>query len=797
MKCIKILILILLISIFYQQKTEALVPTNVKADSLLNQTPVSYPFSFIVMGDSQPYGGQLLNDIFIETLSQVAELAIPITFVIICGDLTELGNEEGYIAYSECITDWMDSTSIPFYSLPGNHDFYDLNAFENYEYYIDSRLDYYFDYGNNRFITLNNVRDPEINSYHITEAQLDSVDTWLSSGPANKFVFNHVSIVRDHHGGGFVNEGYEAFHNRLVEYNAVADFNGHHRDYYRNDVDETFYVTTAGAGGAIGGDFYPPLSYNNHHWLYVTVDEQNNVLVEMYFLNTGHDNVASLYDLQLNPRQVSPSIFINEFMASNEETITDPQGDYDDWIEIYNAENYPVNIGGMYITDDLSDPAKWKIPDTQPDSTTIQPGEYLLLWADEDIDDGVLHLDIKLSVEGEEIGLYTNDLTSKIDSIRFDVQIVDESYGRYSDGGDYWSSMSPSPGVTNNLLSDFYAEPFTGSVPLQVIFTDISTGSVTNWEWDFNNDDLIDSNDQNPTHEYTNVGIYTVSLYVTDGLTANTETKTDYIEVLIPVIADFTADPLSGLAPLDVSFTSTSTGNITSWEWDFDDDEITDSIEENPSYTYEYPGNYSVALKVSDGVYSDTLLVIDYITVAEVVVPINANFTADPLAGMTPLTVNFTDDSSGSITTWEWDFDNDGNIDSTDENPTYVYSEMGLYSVKLTVSDGINTDSEVKPDYIEATGTTIDNNLLSNITQLYQNNPNPFNPTTSIKFSIKDNETGFLKIFNIKGQIMASQTFNSGRHNYSWNANNCSSGIYFYELKTSSFTETKKMLLLK
>jgi len=153
--------------------------------------------------------------------------------------------------------------------------------------------------------------------------------------------------------------------------------------------------------------------------------------------------------------------------------------------------------------------------------------------------------------------------------------------------------------------------------------------------------------------------------------------------------------------------------------------------------------------------------------------------------------------SSGSIATFEWDFDNDGNIDSFDENPTHVYSEMGLYTVKLIVSDGINTNSEVKPDYIEVTGTTVDNTFPFNITELNQNNPNPFNPNTSIKFSIKDNDTGFLTIFNIKGQIMASQTFNSGRHTYFWNADNCSSGIYFYKLKTSSFTETKKMLLLK
>jgi len=798
MKYLNIFIIIVIILVMNMQETNAMIPTNIKADSLLIQMPVSYPFSFIVMGDSQPYGGQLLNDIFIETLSQVAELTIPITFVIICGDLTESGNEEGYIAYSEFISDWMETTGIPFYSLPGNHDFYDTNSFDNYSRYIDPRLDYYFDYGNSRFIALNNVRDPEINSYHITEAQLDSVDTWLSSGLVNHFAFNHASIVRDDHGGGFGNEGYEALHNLLVEYDAVADFNGHHRDYYRNDIDETFYLTTAGAGGALAGNFYPPLSYNNHHWLYVTVNELNDVFMEMYFLDEGHNNIASLYDFQLQLRQNPPSIFINEFMASNQVTFADPQGDFDDWIEIYNAENFPVNIGGMYITDELADPAKWKIPDTQPDSTTIQPGEFLLLWADEDIDDGILHLNIKLAVEGEEIGLYTDDLTSIIDSITFDEQIADESFGRDPDGFDNWVLMdNPTPGYSNNYIpieADLYADTLTGFAPLQVSFTDISTGSIINWEWDFDNDSLIDSYDQNPIYEYTDEGVYTVSLTVSDGITTDTETKTDYIEVLIPIIGDFTADPLSGLTPMEVTFTSSSTGNIISWEWDFDNDGLIDSNDQNPIYEYADEGVYTVSLTVSDGITTDTETKTDYI---EVLIPLIADFTADPLSGLSPMEVTFTSSSTGNITSWEWDFDNDGNIDSIDENPTNIYSEVGLYSVKLTISDEINTDSEVKPDYVEVTSTTIDNILPSNITKLYKNHPNPFNPITSIKFSIKDNDTGLLTILNIKGQIIESQTFNSGLHNYFWNASNYSSGIYFYKLQTSSLNETKKMLLLK
>jgi hypothetical protein len=82
-------------------------------------------------------------------------------------------------------------------------------------------------------------------------------------------------------------------------------------------------------------------------------------------------------------------------------------------------------------------------------------------------------------------------------------------------------------------------------------------------------------------------------------------------------------------------------------------------------------------------------------------------------------------------------------------------------------------------------------------TVLYGNHPNPFNPFTNIQFDIKENETGVLSIFNLKGQIIESQRFNFGKHNYLWNAENCSSGVYLYKLQTESFSKTNKMLLLK
>jgi PKD repeat protein len=80
--------------------------------------------------------------------------------------------------------------------------------------------------------------------------------------------------------------------------------------------------------------------------------------------------------------------------------------------------------------------------------------------------------------------------------------------------------------------------------------------------------------------------------------------------------------------------------------------------------------------------------------------PLEARFSADPFAGSAPLTVQFTDESTGEITAWAWDFDNDGTIDSTDQNPLHTYTAAGTYTVKLTVTGPGGSDEEVKTDYI-------------------------------------------------------------------------------------------------
>src|SRR5260221_2258909 len=111
-------------------------------------------------------------------------------------------------------------------------------------------------------------------------------------------------------------------------------------------------------------------------------------------------------------RKDIPKLYINEFMASNVSCCPDTVGnnlEFDDWIEIYNGGSTPVDIGGMYFSQTRKKPLECWIPDTRPELTTIPPGGILLLWADGNPGQGIVHVNFKLDQDGELLGLYNKD----------------------------------------------------------------------------------------------------------------------------------------------------------------------------------------------------------------------------------------------------------------------------------------------------------------------------------------------------------------------------------------------------
>jgi PKD repeat protein len=174
-------------------------------------------------------------------------------------------------------------------------------------------------------------------------------------------------------------------------------------------------------------------------------------------------------------------------------------------------------------------------------------------------------------------------------------------------------------------------------------------------------------------------------------------------------VADFTGSPTSGCAPLTVNFTDQSTGEITSWSWVFGDGGT--SPDQNPSYTYQNPGDFTVSLTVTGPEGSDTETKTDYISVSAVPV---ADFSGSPTSGDAPLTVNFADLSAGNPSSWNWDFGDGGS--STAQNPSYEYTGAGVFSVNLTASNACGSDQEIKTDYITVTEPTVLEVHVSDIT---------------------------------------------------------------------------------
>ena len=167
-------------------------------------------------------------------------------------------------------------------------------------------------------------------------------------------------------------------------------------------------------------------------------------------------------------------LVINEVMSSNSSTHADPQGQYDDWVEIYNDTNQIIDAVGLYLTDNLDRPTKWQIPVNRPDLTLIDPNGYLVIWVDGDQEDSGLHASFQLAADGEELGLCAADGVTFIDQLILPALSSDLSYGRDPNVPDQWQFfVEPTPGamngefyaglVANMAISHehgFYSEPF-------------------------------------------------------------------------------------------------------------------------------------------------------------------------------------------------------------------------------------------------------------------------------------------------------------------------------------------------
>jgi len=268
-----------------------------------------------------------------------------------------------------------------------------------------------------------------------------------------------------------------------------------------------------------------------------------------------------------------------------------------------------------------------------------------------------------------------------------------------------YNSMRKTGYITVTAISppvaNFIGTPTTGTAPLTVTFTDISTNTPTAWNWSFGDGSSVNSTFKNPVHSYASAGNYSVSLTVTNAAGSDSKTVANYITVssaVVAPVANFLGTPTTGTAPLTVTFTDLSTNTPTAWSWSFGDGSTVNSTVKNPVHSYSSAGNYPVSLTVTNAAGSDTKRVANYITVSSGVVAPVSNFFGTPTTGTVPLTVTFTDTSINSPTAWNWSF-GDGSLSSV-QNPSHTYNSTGTYTVSLTATNAYGSDTKTLTNYI-------------------------------------------------------------------------------------------------
>ncbi len=198
-----------------------------------------------------------------------------------------------------------------------------------------------------------------------------------------------------------------------------------------------------------------------------------------------------MFYLDTKSYSCSIDLLINEFLSSNDSTNTDESGEYDDWLEVYNGNENEINLDWLYLTDNPDNLTKWVFPE----GSVIPANGHMLIWCDEEQEQGALHTNFKLSSGGEFIALVAGDGFTIIDSLSFGPQTVDVSYGRVTDGNDQWMFMVPTPGFANSGLAniDIIVELQSGwnlvGLPLAVesnFYQDLFPTSVSGTLYGFN-----------------------------------------------------------------------------------------------------------------------------------------------------------------------------------------------------------------------------------------------------------------------------------------------------------------------
>ncbi len=345
------------------------------------------------------------------------------------------------------------------------------------------------------------------------------------------------------------------------------------------------------------------------------------------------------------------------------------------------------------------------------------------------------------------------------------------------------------PPVTN-----FSGTPTSGTAPLTVQFTDLSTNSPTSWSWSFG--DGGTSPAQNPSHTYNSAGKYTVSLTAANAYGSDTETKTDYITVSEGGWTVITYDDFEG-----------GMGNYTDGGGD---------MSLYTGGTYAHQGRAAADIQDNSGVASSFYHTLGYNVSGYTELEVEFWFYAVSMESGEDFWVQYFDGS-----TWRTvasyasgtDFNNGTFYNKVVTISSNQYNFPANAKIRF-MCDASDNNDDVYIDEIEFRGMSGSggssklvktNSMIPEGFTLSQNYPNPFNLNTTISFSLSTPSEVNLTIYNIMGQkikTIAQGWYEAGSHAVTWDGKNeagsvVASGIYFYKLSAGDKVITKKMSLLK
>ena len=561
--------------------------------------------------------------------------------------------------------------------------------------------------------------------------------------------------------------------------------------------------------------------------------------------------MAILLSLFVMTNTVHAQLYINEFMASNDAALPGPDGEYPDWIEIYNAGITPVMLGGYYMYDTLDITVAFQIPDTYPDSVTIPAGGYILFYANKKDDESVLNLNFKLSGGGEQIGLWGPDQT-EIDGLTYGDQTEDISYGRYPDGTDDWGFMSNySPNESNNPVDPPAVQLFINE------FMASNDAALAGPMGDY--PDWI---------EIYNAGTEAVMLggyYMYDTLDATVayqipDTYPDSVTVQPGEYILFYANKETDWSVLNLGFKLSGSGEqVGLWN---PDQEMLDSITYNEQFGDTSYGRYTdgtddwyymidftpgssntnpnagpgdVTLYINEFMASNDFAYagpqddypdwIEIYNAGDEAVMLGGYYMADGLtdpADMFQISDTYPDSvtvEAGGFIVFYANKDPEWSVLNLDFSLSKGGEEIGLWDPNQNILDSIIYDEQITdtsygrytdgtddwyfmPDFTPGASNMYVDAVIENESNVASsiNYPNPFSNETNIEFTLNEADHVQLTIYSMTGSVvavLADEGYATGKHVVKWNAEGLQAGYYFYSIQTSTSTIVKKATIIK